>query len=35
MDALRAGGDGGKRAFQAMMGMKKIDHAAIEKARRG
>jgi predicted 3-demethylubiquinone-9 3-methyltransferase (glyoxalase superfamily) len=34
MDALRAGGDGGKRAFQAMMGMTKIDVAAIEAARR-
>src|SRR5215475_122885 len=35
MDALRTGGDSGKRAFQAMMGMTKIDHAAIEAARRG
>jgi len=35
MEALRAGGAGGKRAFDAMMGMKKIDVAAIEAARRG
>src|ERR1700761_1962754 len=35
MDALRAGGAEGKRAFTAMMGMKKIDIAAIEAARRG
>ena len=35
MDALRAGGDGGKRAFQAMMTMTRIDIAAIEAARRG
>jgi predicted 3-demethylubiquinone-9 3-methyltransferase (glyoxalase superfamily) len=34
-DALAAGGDAGKRAFAAMMGMKKIDVAAIEAARRG
>ena len=34
-DALAAGGDGAKRAFDAMMGMKKIDIAAIEAARRG
>ena len=35
MDALRAGGAGGKRAFEAMISMKKIDVAAIEAARRG
>src|ERR1700749_4419674 len=34
-DALAAGGDEGKRAFAAMMSMKKIDVAAIEAARRG
>ena len=34
-DALAAGGDEAKRAFDAMMGMKKIDIAAIEAARRG
>jgi predicted 3-demethylubiquinone-9 3-methyltransferase (glyoxalase superfamily) len=34
-DALAAGGDEAKRAFTAMMGMKKIDVAAIEAARRG
>jgi predicted 3-demethylubiquinone-9 3-methyltransferase (glyoxalase superfamily) len=33
--ALVAGGDEAKRAFDAMMGMKKIDIAAIEAARRG
>ena len=33
-DALAAGGDEAKRAFDAMMGMKKIDVAAIEAARR-
>jgi predicted 3-demethylubiquinone-9 3-methyltransferase (glyoxalase superfamily) len=33
--ALAAGGDEAKRAFDAMMGMKKIDIAAIEAARRG
>ena len=33
--ALAAGGDEAKRAFGAMMGMKKIDVAAIEAARRG
>ena len=33
-DALAAGGDEAKRAFDAMMGMKKIDIAAIEAARR-
>ncbi len=34
-NAMMAGGDAGKRAFQAMMGMKKIDVAAIEAAVRG
>jgi len=34
-DALAAGGDESKRAFEAMMTMRKIDVAAIEKARRG
>jgi len=34
-DALAAGGDEAKRAFKAMMGMKKIDIAAIEAARLG
>jgi len=34
-DALAAGGDESKRAFEAMMTMKKIDVAAIERARRG
>ncbi|MES1156449.1 MAG: VOC family protein [Alphaproteobacteria bacterium] len=34
-DALAAGGDEGKRAFEAMMTMRKIDIAAIEAARRG
>ena len=34
-DALAAGGDEAKRAFEAMMGMSKIDVAAIEAARRG
>ncbi len=34
-DALAAGGAEAKRAFAAMMGMKKIDVAAIEAARRG
>ncbi len=33
--ALGAGGDAAKRAFAAMMTMKKIDVAAIEAARRG
>ena len=35
LDAMSAGGDEGKRAFDAMMKMKKIDVAAIEAARRG
>jgi predicted 3-demethylubiquinone-9 3-methyltransferase (glyoxalase superfamily) len=34
-DALAAGGAEAKRAFDAMMTMKKIDVAAIDKARRG
>ena len=34
-EALAAGGDEAKRAFKAMMGMKKIDIAAIEAARLG
>lgn len=34
-EAMLAGGDEGKRAFEAMMTMRKIDHAAIDKARRG
>jgi predicted 3-demethylubiquinone-9 3-methyltransferase (glyoxalase superfamily) len=34
-DALATGGDEAKRAFEAMMEMKKIDIAAIETARRG
>ena len=34
-EALAAGGDEAKRAFEAMMGMKKIDVAAIKAARRG
>jgi predicted 3-demethylubiquinone-9 3-methyltransferase (glyoxalase superfamily) len=34
-EALAAGGDEAKRAFDAMMGMTKIDVAAIEAARRG
>ena len=34
-DALAAGGAEAKRAFEAMMPMKKIDVATIEKARRG
>jgi hypothetical protein len=33
-EALAAGGDEAKRAFDAMMGMKKIDVAAIMAARR-
>src|SRR5689334_4360470 len=35
MEALAAGGGEGKRAFEAMMDMKKIDVAAIKAARRG
>ncbi len=35
IDAMAAGGDEAKRAFEAMMTMRKIDVAAIEKARRG
>lgn len=35
MDAMAAGGPEAKRAFDAMMTMKKIDVAAIEAARRG
>lgn len=34
IEALAAGGDEAKRAFDAMMTMKKIDVAAIDKARR-
>ena len=34
-EALATGGDEAKRAFEAMMGMRKIDIAAIEAARRG
>lgn len=34
-EAMAAGGDEAKRAFAAMMKMKKIDVAAIDKARRG
>jgi predicted 3-demethylubiquinone-9 3-methyltransferase (glyoxalase superfamily) len=34
-DAMAAGGAEAKRAFDAMMTMKKIDVAAIEAARRG
>ena len=34
-DAMAAGGDEAKRAFDAMMTMRKIDVAAIEAARRG
>lgn len=34
-DALAAGGDEARRAFEAMMGMQKIDVAKIEAARRG
>ncbi len=35
MEAMRAGGGEAKRAFDAMMTMRKIDVAAIEAARRG
>lgn len=35
LEALNAGGDEARRAFEAMMTMKKIDVAAIEAARRG
>jgi 2-polyprenyl-6-hydroxyphenyl methylase/3-demethylubiquinone-9 3-methyltransferase len=35
MEAMSAGGDEAKRAFDAMMTMRKIDVAAIEAARRG
>jgi predicted 3-demethylubiquinone-9 3-methyltransferase (glyoxalase superfamily) len=34
-EAPAAGGNEAKRAFDAMMGMKKIDVAAIKVARRG
>src|SRR4030088_1977593 len=34
-EAMAAGGDEAKRAFDAMMGMKKIDVVAIKAARRG
>jgi predicted 3-demethylubiquinone-9 3-methyltransferase (glyoxalase superfamily) len=34
-EAIAAGGDEGRRAFEAMMEMGKIDIATIEKARRG
>jgi predicted 3-demethylubiquinone-9 3-methyltransferase (glyoxalase superfamily) len=34
-EAVAAGGDEAKRAFDAMMGMKKIDIATIKAARRG
>jgi predicted 3-demethylubiquinone-9 3-methyltransferase (glyoxalase superfamily) len=35
MEALAAGGAEAKRAFAAMMSMRKIDIATIEAARRG
>jgi predicted 3-demethylubiquinone-9 3-methyltransferase (glyoxalase superfamily) len=35
MDALAAGGEEARRAFEAMPPMKKIDVATIEAARRG
>ena len=35
MEALAAGGDEARRAFTAMMGLRKIDVASIEAARRG
>ena len=35
MEAMAAGGDEAKRAFEAMMTMRKIDVAVIEAARRG
>lgn len=35
IEAMNSGGDEAKRAFDAMMTMKKIDVAAIDKARRG
>src|SRR3954447_11494223 len=35
LDAMAAGGDEARRAFDAMMGMRKIDVALIEAARRG
>lgn len=35
IEALAAGGDEAKRAFDAMMTMQKIDVAVIDKARRG
>ncbi len=35
MEALAAGGDEAKRAFEAMMQMRKIDVAAIDDARKG
>lgn len=34
-EAMTAGGDEAARAFTAMMGMTKIDHAAIDAARKG
>jgi 2-polyprenyl-6-hydroxyphenyl methylase/3-demethylubiquinone-9 3-methyltransferase len=35
MEAMAAGGEEARRAFEAMMPMRKIDVAAIEAARRG